>query len=132
MGGEFYIDGRKAIAEIEPTAPDGQGSTVADWQAAESEVVAVGAEGQRYKVHDLTVSIHNLVGTEITIRMYKPVNGEERCCYEQKFNPALDPLGLPVVCGTWGIRNVLRVTAQSNNAADNGKSIDYDYMLEAM
>ena len=126
MPGRFYIEGKKAKAD-----PGGQGSTVANWQVWESEVVAVGAEGRRYKVHDLTVSIHDLVGTEITIRIYKIVNGQECCCYEQKFNPAVDPPGLPVVCGTWGIRNILRVTAQSNNATDNGRAIDYDYMLEA-
>lgn len=126
MPGRFYIEGKQA-----KTDPGGQGSTAANWQVSESEVVAVGAEGRRYKVHDLTVSIHDLMGTEVTIRIYKIVNGQERCCYQQKFNPAVDPLGLPVVCGTWGIRNTLRVTAQSNSAADNGKAIDYDYMLEA-
>jgi len=26
----------------------------------------------------------------------------------------------------------LRVTLQSNNAADNSQAVDYDYMLEAM
>ena len=126
MPGRFYIEGKQA-----KTDSGGQGSTIANWQASESEVLAVGAEGRRYKVHDLTVSIHNLVGTEITIRIYKIVNRQERGCYEQKFNPAADPVGLPIVCGTWGIRNILRVTAQSNSAADNGKTIDYDYMLEA-
>ena len=126
MPGRFYIEGKQA-----KTDAGGHGSTVANWQMWESEVLSVGAEGRRYKVHDLTVSIHDLVGTEITVRIYKVINGQQRCCYEQKFNPAVDPPGLPVVCGTWGIRNILRVTAQSNNAADNGKTIDYDYMLEA-
>ncbi len=31
-----------------------------------------------------------------------------------------------------GIHEVLRVTAQSDNAGDDGKTIAYDYMLEAM
>ncbi|GAI70751.1 unnamed protein product, partial [marine sediment metagenome] len=33
---------------------------------------------------------------------------------------------------TLEITEVLRVTAQSDNAGDDGKAIDYDYALEAM
>jgi len=125
MPGRFYIEDKQAKID-----PGGQGATLANWQAAESEVVSVGAEGHRYKVHDLTLGIHNLVGTQITVRIYKMVNGQERCCYEQNFDPATDTHGLPIICGTWGIRNILMVTVESNNAADNGQEIDYDYMLE--
>ncbi len=107
------------------------GSTTAAWGTAEADVVSIGADGVRNKVHDLTLSIHNLVGTVINVRMYKKVNGTERKCYDQPFNAATDPPGLPIVNGTWGIHGVLRVTLQSNNAADNG-AVDYDYMLEAM
>ena len=108
------------------------GSTTADWQTAESDVASIGSEGARNKIHDLSLSIHNLVGTTITVRLYKKVNGVERKCYEQTFNAAADPPGLPIINGTWGIHGVLRVTLQSNNAADNGKAVDYDCMLEAM
>ena len=108
------------------------GSTTADWQTAESDVVSIGSEGIRNKIHDLSLSVHNLVGTTITVRLYKTVNGVERKCYEQTFNAAADPPGLPVINGTWGIHGALRVTLQSNNAADDGKAVDYDCMLEAM
>jgi hypothetical protein len=52
--------------------------------------------------------------------------------YEQRFDTTTDPPGLPIINGIWAIHGVLRVTLQSNNAADNGKAVDYDYMLEAM
>jgi len=48
------------------------------------------------------------------------------------FAVAADGPGLWIVNGTVAIHEVLRVTAQSDNAGDDGKSIDYDYMLEAM
>ena len=60
-----------------------------------------------------------------------PVNGSERKVYEQTFNAATDPPGLWLVNGTIGIHQVLRVTVESNDAADNGKEVDYDYLLEA-
>jgi hypothetical protein len=109
-----------------------EGSVTADWQVTETNVVSIGAVGIRNKIHDLTLSIHNLTGTQIAVRLYKAVNGVERKVYEQVFDAATDPSGLPVINGSWAIHNILRVTLQSNNAADNGKSVDYDYMLEAM
>lgn len=107
------------------------GEAAGDWQA-EADVRSIGADGVKNKVHDLTLSIHNLVGTVITVRLYKKVNGVERRCYGQSFNAATDPPGLPIIDGIWGIHGVLRVTLQSNDAADNGKAVDYDCMLEAM
>ncbi|MEA4879704.1 hypothetical protein SDC9_35241 [bioreactor metagenome] len=155
MPGEFYIENKAerlslkgiedAIAELEAKLDSvksqtdklaGQspveGSVNQDWQVAESNVVSIGAAGIRNKIHDLTLSIHNLAGTQITVRLYKAVNGVERKVYEQVFDAVTDPPGLPVINGSWAIHNVLRVTLQSNNAADNGKSVDYDYMQEAM
>jgi hypothetical protein len=107
-------------------------SIIADWEAAESNVISIGVTGIRYKLHSLLLSIHNLVGTNITVRMYLPVNGEERKVYEEEFNAFTDPSGLWIVNGTVAIHRVLRVTLQSNEAADNGKAVDYDYLLEAM
>jgi len=108
------------------------GDATANWNAAESDVVAIGAHDTRYKVHSLLLSIHNLVGNVITVRMYTAVKGTERKVYEQSFDAAADPPGLWVINGTLGIHEALRVTLQSNNAADDGKAVDYDYMLEAM
>jgi len=60
------------------------------------------------------------------------VKGTERKVYEQAFNAATDPPGLWIVNGTVAIHEALRVTLQSNEAADNGQAVDYDFMLEAM
>jgi len=159
MPGEFYIEGKKEkvdlteikniISELHSSVTQVQnnvttlvtksegvapvtGSAMADWQTAESDVVTIGAPDIRYKVHSLLLSIHNLVGNIVTVRMYTSVNGVERRVYEQSFDTTADPPGLWVINGTLGIHNALRVTLQSNNAADDGKAVDYDYMLEAM
>ena len=147
MPGEFYIEGQAekvSLAGVEAkidaikTQTDrlagevpGTGSTTADWQVSETDVVSIGASGVRNKIHDLTVSIHNLAGTQVTARLYKTVNGVERKVYEQRFDTTTDPPGLPIINGSWAIHGVLRATLQSNDAADNGKAVDYDYMLEA-
>ena len=108
------------------------GDATANWNAAESDVVSIGAHDTRYKIHSLLLSIHNLVGNVITVRMYTAVKGTERKVYEQSFDAAADSPGLWVINGTLGTHEALRVTLQSNNAADDGKAVDYDYMLEAM
>ena len=148
MPGEFYVEGKQEkvslqgilvrLDEIEAKLDKlageepATGSVTADWNTAESDVVSVGAEDIRYKLHSLLVSIHNLAGTVITVRMYMPVNGNERKVYEQTFNATADPTGLWLVNGTIGIHQAMRVTLESNSAADNGKEVDYDFMLEAM
>ena len=155
MPGEFYVEGKKeqvdlsqvlaGIAQLGVTSDaiktqtdklvgeaPGTGSTTDDWQTAETEVLSIGAANTRYKLHSLLLSIHNLAGTVITVRLYMKVNGTERKVYEQAFNATTDPSGLWVVNGTVAIHEVLRVTLQSNDAADNGKPVDYDLMLEAM
>ena len=110
----------------------GEGSTTADWQLSETDVVSIGTVGTSNKIHDLTLSIHNLVGSQITVRLHKAVNGTEQEVYEQNFDAATDPPGLPVINGSWAMHGILRVTLQSNDVADNGKTVDYDYMLEAI
>jgi len=111
--------------------PPGVGSTVANWQVAEADIISIGADNIRNKLHSLVLDINALAGT-VTIRLYQQVNGVERRVYQQAFTVAADGPGLWIVNGTVGIHEVLRVTAQSNNAADNGQNVAYDYMLEAM
>jgi hypothetical protein len=110
-------------------------AVTANWNAAEQDLVTIGAAGVRYKLHNLTVGIQNLIGN-ITIRMYTLVNGVQRQIYPvpliTTFNVATDPPGICVINSTLGISNAVRVTVQSDNAADNGLAVDYDYMLEAM
>jgi hypothetical protein len=111
--------------------PPVTGSTPGNWQAAEADIISIGADNIRNKLHSLVLDINALVGT-VTIRLYMQVNGVERRVYQQTFTVAADGPGLWIVNGTIGIHEVLRVTAQSNNAADNGQAIAYDYLLEAM
>jgi hypothetical protein len=108
------------------------GSAIQDWQTAEADVVSIGEAGVSNKVQDLSLNISNLVGTLIIVRLYKNINGVERKLYEQSFNAATDPPGLPIINGTWATHDVIRVSLQSDNAADNGQAVDYDFMLEAM
>ncbi len=155
MLGEFYVEGSKtklslkaietAIASLEARLEairsqteklSGEipyvGFTIADWQSVESNLIVVGAPGMKYKLHDLSLGTQNLSGTQITVRLYKDINGAERKVYEQSFDATLDGPGLPVVNGTWAIHGTLRVTILSNDPADNGQAVDYDFMLEAM
>jgi len=155
MPGEFYIEGKQTRVDLSQIIasladlsarietlqtqvdklaglPPASDSVTADWQTAETEVLSVGATNTRYKLHSLLVSIQSLVGTVITVRLYMKVKGTERKVYEQAFNAATDPPGLWIVNGTVAIHEALRVTLQSNEAADNGQAVDYDFMLEAM
>lgn len=111
--------------------PPHVGSTPGAWQTAEADIVSLGAANVRYKLHSLLLDINALVGT-VTIRIYQEVVGVERRVYQQPFTVVADGPGLWIVNGTVGIHEILRVTAQSDNAADNGQAIGYDYMLEAM
>jgi hypothetical protein len=80
MPGVFYIEGKKEkeiIEKLVGLAPV-SGSAAGDWQAAESDVVFIGSSGTKYKLHSLLLSIHNLVGTAITVRLYLPVNAGKR------------------------------------------------------
>ena len=108
------------------------GSATQDWQTAEADVVSIGEAGVSNKVQDLSLNISNLVGSLIIVRLYKNINGVERKLYEQSFNAAMDPSGLPIINGTWATHDVIRISLQSDNAADNGQAVDYDFMLEAM
>ena len=108
------------------------GSVTQDWQTAEADVVSIGEAGVSNKVQDLSLNISNLVGALIIVRLYKNINGVERKLYEQSFNAATDPPGLPIINGTWATHDVIRVSLQSDNAADNGQAVDYDCLLEAM
>jgi hypothetical protein len=98
-------------------------------------VCVIGASGVRYKVHSLIIDISLLIGN-ITPRMFISVNGNQR----QIFPPTLvtpfvvgtNAPGIALINGTFGIANALTVTAQSDNIADNGIAIGFEYFLEAM
>lgn len=111
------------------------GSASKNWQSGIGgrELVSIGANDTKYKLHSLVVNISALtLGATITVRLFMQVHGTERKVYEQAFTQGTDPDGLWIVNGTLGIHEALRVEVESNQAGDNGATIDYDYMLEAM
>ena len=109
------------------------GGTIADWQAAEQVICTIGAINTIHKIHSLIIDINSLVGN-ITLQMYINVNGANRRIFPLKTAtwsvPGGDAQAIAVINGTWAIGNVLTVTAQSDNAVDNGKNIGYEYILE--
>jgi hypothetical protein len=156
MPGEFYIEGKRerldlsailtVIADLqaELSRLRGEvpvsGSITTNWQSgtatsgeAGADLVTIGASNIKYKLHSLVVNISAMTaGAVIVLRLFMKVNGTERKVYQQSFTKGTDPDGLWIVNGTVGIHDILRLELQSDNAADNGKAIDYDYMLEVM
>jgi len=116
------------------------GSVTGNWQSGTAtsgetgaDVITIGANNTRKKLHSLLLSIHNFTsGGKVTVKLFMQVNGTERKVYQEDFNKGTDPDGLWVVNGMVGIHEALRVELQSNRVADNGVALDYDYMLEAM
>ena len=111
------------------------GTNTQNWQAAEQNLVTIGTNGTSYKIHLLLVGIQNLIGN-ITIRLYHRINGVERCIYPipaaTTFSVALDQPEIPVINSSFVITEALRVTVQSDNGADNGQAVTYEYKLEEM
>jgi len=108
-------------------------ATTASWNTSEANIVSIGANDTKYKLHSLVVDMNALhVGATITLRMYSQINGTERKLYDEDYVVGTDPDGVWLVDGTVGIHEVLRVSAESNAATDDGASIPYDYILEEM
>ncbi len=156
MPGEFYIEARKeknslkellqAVAELEEKLDKLAGkdpvsdSVTAKWHSgigtsgeAGADLLTLGADDTKHKLHSLVVNISALSGgATVKVRLFMQVNNMERKVYEQAFTKGTDPDGLWLVNGTIGIHEALRVEVHSDNAGDDGKPIDYDYMLEEM
>jgi hypothetical protein len=114
--------------------PGTNGNLAANWQAAETTLCTIGAPLTRVKVLNLTIGINAMVGN-VTIRAYADVNGVERCIFPipaaTTFSVALDQPAILII-SSLGIKNALRITIQSDNPADNGAVVSYDYLVEAM
>jgi hypothetical protein len=104
------------------------GTTIADWQIAESTITTIGTAGAINLVHSLFLDINALAGS-ITIRLYTNINGVQRQCYSQTFTVAADGPGLWIINGLLAIYGTLLITAQSNAVADNGQAIGWEYIL---
>lgn len=111
------------------------GTNTQNWQAAETDLVTIGTNGVSNKIHLLLVGIQNTIGN-ISIRLYHLINGVERRIYPlpaaMTFTVVADAPGIPIINASFVITEAMRVTVQSDNAADNGVAITYEYKLEAM
>lgn len=106
-----------------------------DWNAAEADIVSLGQTASLNKVHSLLIDLSALtVGATITLRMYEKVNGSEKLLQPTPltFVVSASMGAIPLLDGTFGIHDVLRITAQSDNALDDGKDINYSAVVERM
>ncbi|MBA7627774.1 hypothetical protein ES703_35242 [subsurface metagenome] len=114
------------------------GSVTANWNTetgtsgeAGEDLVTIGAADTKYKLHSFLINISALtVGAVITVKLFMQVHGTERKVYSQDFTVGTDTDGLWIVNGTVGIHEALRCEVYSDT--NESKTIDYDYMLEAM
>jgi len=119
-------------APVSGSVADNWNSGTATSGETGADIVTIGASGTRNKLHSLLLNISDFqAGAKVTVKLFMQINGTERKVYEQEFKQGNDPDGLWIVNGTVGIHEVLRVEAESNKAADDGVSMDYDYLLEA-
>lgn len=127
------LDAILVATDKQAGAAPSTGTATENWNTAEANIVSIGANDTKNKLHSLVLSIDEITAASvITIRMYMQTNGVERKVYDQDYTKDSDPDGLWIVNGTVGIHEVLRVTAESDTAADDGKNIDYDFMVEVM
>jgi hypothetical protein len=156
MPGEFYIEAKRERVDLSIilSAIDAltvkfdrlrgespvSSSVTADWQLGiatsgetGADLITIGTNDIKYKLHSLVVNISALTaGAVIVVKLFMRVKGTERKVYHQSFTKGTDPDGLWLVNGPVGIHQAVRVELESNNAADNGQAVDYDYMLEEM
>lgn len=115
--------------------PTVMGSVTKNWQAAEQDLITIGANGTSNKLHLCLIGIQALIGN-IALRAYHRINGVERRIFPipatTVFTAAGSAPGIPLIDTTGAITEALRVTVQSDNAADNGQAVTYEYKLEAM
>ena len=116
-----------------------KGSVTANWQSgigtsgtSGADLITLGLNDTGKLVDSLEVDISSLAaGAIATVRLYKQVNGTEKCVFNEQFIQGTDPDAIPVINSPLGIYEALRVEVQSDKVADNGKSIPYEYTLEA-
>ena len=115
-----------------------KGTKTGNWQSGTgtsgdtgADLLSIGVNDDGKLVDSLEVDISALTAAAtISIRLYKQVNGTEKCILDDDFVVGSDPQAIPVINSPIGIYEVLRVEVQSNNALDNGKAIPYEYTLE--
>ncbi len=131
--GDFHLTNNSAgstvndYRKLKETAPT-QGTATQNWQAAEADIVQVGADNTLNEIGAIEVSMRNMAGNVI-LRMYKQINGVEDMCRYGVWAAGSPDVGVVLVNSNWKVNEVVRVTAESDNAADNGQAIDYEYII---
>jgi len=138
-GVKFAILSVRSSGAATTTTVTPSNSVVANWNSGVAtsgnpgaDLVSIGANDTKNKLHSLLLNISSLTGgATVRVRLFMEVNSVESQVYNQTFIKGTDPDGLWIVNGTVGIHEVLRAELHSDNPADDGKAVDYDYMLEA-
>ena len=129
-------DKLKGNAPIESAVSANWQSGVATSGEVGADLVVLGVDGSRKKLHSLVVGVAALTaGAKVSIRMYKTVNGVEQKIYPpmpQTFTIGTVAPGIWVVNGTVEIDQSVRVECCSDTPADNGRAITYSIDLEDM
>jgi hypothetical protein len=139
-GVKFAVLSFRSSGALATTTTTPSNSVAANWNSGVAasgnpgaDLVSIGADDTKNKLHSLLVNISALMGgATVRVRLFMQVNGVESQVYNQTFIKGTDPDGLWIVNGTVGIHEVLRTELHSDNPADDGKTIHYDYMLEAI
>ena len=127
-----YVDGL-ACGEAEGTASASNlyaGTATSGITGA--DVVTISTT-TRKKLHVLLVNMVNCAtGATASVRMYTKVlnGGSMEKFYDQDFVKGTDPDVIPIVTGTLGIRNDVRVEMQSDNSGDTSRDVVYSYITE--
>lgn len=112
------------------------GSVTHDWfdgvatsGMAGGDVVTLGTALAATKIYKCSLSTHNLaLGATLNIRMYGDVNGAVRKFFDDYFNVGTDPVDLLPMNGLMAVYGLVRIEMSSDKLADNGKSVDYEYL----
>ena len=86
------------------------------------------------KLHQFLLNITNCTdGATVIVRMYTKVldAGAMEKFYDQQYVVGTHPDVVPIVTGTIGVGNDVRIEMQSDNASDTSVGIAYSYIIES-
>lgn len=110
-----------------------QSSAVGDWQTAPATIISAGAAATKYRIHGVWIDLTGLTGN-ITIKFYMKIDGtNEREIQDLRrtITAALGP-AYWLINGTLAIPEILRITAESDDVADNGRALTRRLLGEVM
>jgi hypothetical protein len=129
--------GSGALALTKAFYPAVTGAVTGNWNSgvatsglAGADFLTIGAAGIVTLLYDMLIRINGLTAAaNITVRIFRQINGVERQVYGQTFVVGVDT-DLWQISGQTAIDGVLRVEINSSAPADDGAAIPFEYMLE--